>query len=99
MTEEEKSRGQKTRRALSHALLGWAGLFVLVNFFLGAGIVTQDWRTTRIAFLANLAATPIALFAAYNETRSAWDGRDRELQTSLAGLGVIAAVLGLSFLI
>lgn len=89
----------KVRQTLRQALWGWAFVLVMINGALGYTIAVQDWRSARIAFLMNLAATPIGLIYAYYETKSAWDDRDRELHPIAIGGGIIAAVLAVGYFI
>jgi hypothetical protein len=89
----------RTRQALLKATIGWAIGFALANALLAYGIATENWQLTRYGFVANLIITPAALVVGFNETRTAWDGRDREVHSSLVGLGIIIAVLGVNYLL
>jgi hypothetical protein len=87
------------RSALTKGLLGWALIFLLVNSYLGYGIAVQDWSVVRVGFLANLGATPVALVMIFHETQTAWDGRDRQVLSSVIGCVIVGAVLSLSYFI
>lgn len=87
------------RRRLRQVAFAWFGGFLLLSIALGYGIIHEDWRVTRLAFLCSLAWHPMAAMGAYYETKAAWNGEDYELREATVGGAIMLAVFGLSFLI